>query len=260
MDLTGYRGDLKQVFQEFWFQLVGISGSRARAVDDEAIKVSFVDDHHLNVYTPRNSHALRFRGLPYRPGDSSRVVDAWLQFNEIVRGVELDGRDRPKYEIVESATRLQYIVEDRAEDGERIGLARQGVRFEFKETPDTNHPVFHAHFDPVCVASGATQDFYRVEEPEFLVPSYPRIPSAPIDVIGATYMLIHDHVPEILEDKEGWPSDTHTAIRKLPQFPESCFNPDPQDGNGMVCDWWYLHATSDEDGIPQRRVLLRELE
>lgn len=257
IELTGYRGDLKRVFQEFWFQLVGISGSCARSVDQEAITVGQVDEHHLNVYTPKNSHALRFRGLPYRPDDSSRVVDAWLQFNEIVRGRELNGPNRPTYEIVESATRIQYIVEDRAEDGERIGRARQGVRFEFKEHPDANHPVFHAHFDPVCVESGATQDYYRVEEPEFIIPSYPRIPSAPIDLVGATYMLLHDHVPEILEDDHGWPSDTHTAIQKLPNFPASCFSHDPQGGNGMFCDWWYLHATLNDDGFPQRRVLLR---
>lgn len=252
--LTGQHiAELKQAFSHFWNSVVGITGSPARGITDETITVNRVDDHRLDVCTPSDSQALWFRGLPFRPGDSSRTIDAWIQFEETVRGVEENGGVR--YEIERSVTRLVYAVQER-EDGERIGKARQGVHFDFKELPDGNHPVFHAQFDPSCIDTSAIEE-YQLQVGGKSAPSFPRVPSAPIDVAAVTYMILHDHKPNLLDEDEGWPSETHAALRKLPQFPSACFDPKPQGGNGMLCDWWYLHATSDDDGVPRREIVTR---
>lgn len=245
---------LESAFRDFWFQISGVPGSPARPFEGETIDVRRVDEHHLSIRTAEPS-SLWFRPLPYRPGNTSKVIDARIQFRETVRGIEENGDTR--FEIIESVTSLQHVTRI-TEDGEkRVGEARQGIHFDFKEFPDEHHPVFHAHFDPGCIKD--TDDDYADEFriPDFSAPDFPRIPSAPVDVAGATYMLLHDHKPDILEDDKGWPSQVHSAVQKLPRFPESCFQPIPQDGAGMFCDWWYVHATFDDDGVPKRRVLSR---
>ncbi len=246
---------LESAFNQFWFSICGIPGSPARAFDAGTVEVDRVDNHHLDIRTANGGAALWFRSLPHRPGDNSQVIDARIKFKERVRAVETDGDFR--FEIVESITKVQHIEREWDDDGDRVGEARQGVHFDFEESPKDNHPVFHAQFDPACIKGTETDYADRLEIPDFQAPDFPRIPSAPIDVVAATYILLHDHAPGILEEDMGWPSDTHSPLQKLPRFPEDCFHPEPQDGNGMVCDWWYLHATIDDGGIPERDILLR---
>lgn len=255
--------EVTQAFKEFWYELAGIAGSPARGLDADAIEVTNPEcspPSYLQAFTDTSSEgdpeALWFCGIPYRPGDISNDIDVRLQFNEEIQAI--DTMYGIRYEIVNAVIRIQYIKKEHVEDRGRIGQVIHGLHFDFNEMPESNHPVFHAQFEPNCISPRAPQQSYRVEPATRSTPSFPRVPSAPVDVAGAAYMILHDHTPNLLEDKHGWPSETHNAIQKLPQFPKHCFAPEPQNGTGMFADWWYLHATSDDEGVPRWDFLPRE--
>lgn len=239
--------DVRNPYKQFWGQLQNVSELSARGDFSEIFDV-VIDDGCISIET---QPSMWFRDLPYRFGDSSKVVDVFLQIKQKIRIVEQNGDYI--YEIKKSNVRIAHTkrVGDRADQQIQV---EQGIRFDFDLETQENHPVFHAHYNPNCI-SGSIPSRFSAEIPDRSYPEYPRIPSAPMDLPGAVFLIMNDHVPSVLDPSEGWPSEPKASLEALPEFPEECFSYHPQDGAKMLCDWWYVHGSNDSgEDNPTRSV------
>jgi hypothetical protein len=246
VDLTG--SDYSAVrtgYREFWNKLKQVPSINAVGSFDDIFEVEFKEDHI--AASTKDSRAFRFRSLPYRFGDRSRVIDVFIQVKQRVRAVQQDNEKR--YELKDSNVSLVHLKE---EDG--TAAIEQGVHFDFSLNTETNHPVFHAQYDPSSVDRNILPDQYDFDFGDRSFPNYPRIPSAPIDLPGAVFLILHDHVPTALSTLVGWPNGPKDAIPNLPQFPKECFEHAPQNGTPMTCDWWYIHGVQNDEDATRRAL------
>ena len=100
-----------------------------------------------------------------------------------------------------------------------------------------DHPIYHANFDMKCI------DLHFLKREGYTLPEwsnridYPRIPTAPIDLAGAIFLLLRDHLPELVE--KGWPAKIGNNANKLPHYPNGVLRRNTR--NGQVLDYlsWY---------------------
>lgn len=196
-----------------------------------------------------DSEAVVFNQIPSRPDQSFDVVDICIQFGLKVAAREIDGVKH--FEIQKSKTNILYID---TSEGRRYGEIESGFRFEFSTLPQADHPVFHTHYDTACISSEFLNDEYELDLTTQYSREYPRVPSAPMDITSVILLVLHDHQPSILNREEGWPPSTTSTLEKIPKFPATVFDPEPQGGKGMICDWWYRHQSPQNEGVFIRKV------
>jgi hypothetical protein len=68
----------------------------------------------------------------------------------------------------------------------------------------------------------------------------PRIPTPPMDLAAVVYVLLHDHLPEAVE--QGWPGPLKEALKALPQFSMQPLSHLLKPSAHLDCNCWYLHA------------------
>lgn len=220
----------------------------------EIIDTKYGGNPQTIISKTNDSQCLKLGPLPYRPGDTSRQVEIYLQYGLKIKAKDTDSERR--YEIVKSSTEMVYLKVT-SEDGDETRERVQGLHFDFELNSEgsrdaegrteANHPVFHAQYNPNCVDTAAIER-WNPDPHEVDYPDYPRIPCAPFDVVSVGYMILNDHLPTQIEANEGWPSEL--LHEHLPRFPTEAFDLDPQGGKPMVPEWWYIPNSVDRDGKP----------
>lgn len=220
----------------------------------ETIEIKYKDRKTIKSETV-DSECLRLGPLPYRPGDTSKQVEIYVQFGLTIKARDTNSGRR--YEIVKSSTEMVYLDVTEGEDGVETRERVQGLHFDFElnseasedgeDAQTANHPVFHAQYNPNCVDTAAIER-WDPEPHSVNYPEYPRIPCAPFDIVSVGYMVLNDHLPKRIRDHRGWPSEM--LHENLPRFPKKAFEFTPQGGRHMVPEWWYVPSSVDGEGQP----------
>lgn len=220
----------------------------------DTIETRYEDPRTIKSETV-DSECLRLGPVPYRPGDTSKQVEIYVQYGLTIKARETDSERR--YEIVKSSTEMVYLDVTEGEDGVETRERVQGLHFDFELNSEAsvddedgqtaNHPVFHAQYNPNCVDTDAIER-WDPEPHNVNYPEYPRIPCAPFDIVSVGYMILNDHLPGRIKEHGGWPSEMLHG--NLPRFPKEAFEFEPQGGRHMVPEWWYVPSSVDGDGQP----------
>ncbi|WP_336344797.1 hypothetical protein [Halalkalicoccus ordinarius] len=232
---------IKQAYGSFWDMFQSSQGVKAEGNSDD-IQV-MLDDGDVRVEIPGY---FKISELQYRRDRSDDLCDVCFQPELLIHGREYDGGLR--YEIGKSTTRVSYIRRqgNRQADGRFRAEIKQGMHYDFEAEPDARHPIFHVQYDPTAIDPGMLSEEYEVMNANEIAgehPDFPRIPSPPMDFAGILYLIIKDHEQG---ENATWPNKVLEFLRDLPTFPKWCFDPNPQAGNEMIPEWWYVHA----DGGP----------
>jgi hypothetical protein len=189
-------------YQSFWKHVVNLTEGRTRPLTDE---VSFRrDGDGIRVKT---ENPIIIREAPARQrGSKRRSFDIELNFNHFIQ----EGPEN-RLEIRKSNVQVHYKE------------TRKGVSCGFHFDLDLNrhHPIFHVQLDD--------REHGRFDAP--------RIPTAPIDLCGAIYMILHDHFSSKV--RGGWPEAIKVAVNALPRLPTRVFRAPA--GQQMSCTQWYPH-------------------
>jgi len=250
------KNKFKSRFEIFWNTFIGEVDKAEQNYAQEIF--GFDTDIKSGVISVETlpGEVIRFEQVPYRVEDNSEVLDVCVQFKERVKPIE---GDSDRLEIQESKVSVNYL---NTTSGQRSGEVEleTGLRFEFDPDPQDHHPVFHVHYDRRCIDSEVLTEEYGLNPDNDHIPSrgYPRVPSAPMDVLSVIQLVMHDHIPSEMSD-DGWPASLSDRLEDFPTFPSKSFKPGPQEGNPMVSDWWYVHQSIDDDGNRHRRIPLSRI-
>jgi hypothetical protein len=178
----------------------------------------------LNVATP----ALEIGGAKSRPNQHSKHrFKVFLESQCTIEGTG-DAKN-PTLVLTRCVVRVLWL-EDVAAD--KTPRSLRGLHFDYAE--DDHHPVFHVQVDD------------RVLPPEFIGVEYesdaqrietPRIPTAPMDLCAAVYMILHDHFSPLV--LQGWSTDAQRAIDGLPRLPCKPISDRVKERGYLDCIWWY---------------------
>lgn len=231
--------NIQRAYGTFWEMFRSSQGVKAEGTSDDIIVTK--DEGTIRVEVPTY---LKISDLQYRRDTPDDLFDICFQPELIIRGCQYD--DNIQYEIAKSTTRVSYLRRqgDREDDGRFPAEIKQGMHYDFESDPDARHPIFHVQYDPTAIDPEVFSQDYRItNEVADEHPDFPRIPSPPMDFVGVLYLIIKDHEQG---ENATWPNRVLNLLRDLPAFPKWCFNPNPQAGNEMIPEWWYVHA----DGGP----------
>jgi hypothetical protein len=245
------KNNFQSRFKNFWNNFVGEVDKAEQNYAQEIF--DFGTDTESGVISVQTlpEEVIRFEQVPYRVDDSSEVLDVCVQFKERVKPIE---GNTDCLEIQESKVSVNYL---NTTTGQRSGEVEleTGLRFEFDSDPQDHHPVFHVHYDRRCINSEVLTGRYGINPNDDDIPNrgYPRIPSAPMDVLSVIQLIMHDHIPSEISN-DGWPSSLSNLLEDFPTFPSHSFEPSPQGGNPMVSDWWYMHQSIDSKDNTHREI------
>ena len=209
-------------YETFWQKIVALTGGKVGAKSNKNPFSVILSDSNdcVDVSTRRPLELMGAKSRPdARSRESYRVA---LDMQCTVRsGAERD------YELERCTVRVLWLSTDAGRDVRPKAL--RGLHFDYEESKD-HHPVFHAQVNEGVIES---VDCERAPGPGM---GTPRIPTAPMDLCGAIYMLLHDHYSS--EVKQGWPENCRDVVGGLPRLPSTAFQEHVGDSL-MDCVWWY---------------------
>lgn len=235
-------GKVQNAYRSFWNAIVTLTDDKAQAVQPGAIVVERDPaSPYVLAHNPR--HALQFRGMSSRARQARESYDIYIQFWQRIAVSQIG--DERSYAAVESTVRVQYL-EARSDKDVRLEIAGNldpsrvitGVHYDLCPIGELHHPIFHAQFDMGCIEAQSLGRRYALPTGVTKCGA-PRIPSAPMDLPGVIYVILHDHLATKVA--KGWPASVRATIEKLPQFPRSSATRLDR-GAYLECPTWYLHA------------------
>lgn len=198
------------------------------------------------IATPTNTAALEFKGLPARHGEARADYDVYVQFRQRVQGIRI-GEGDVQYVAKECQVRVQYLqtrppneIEEEVAGGIDPARAYHGIHLDLSPPNVRHHPLFHVQVSVGCIPGESIGRRYLPTADDQHRCDSPRIPTAPLDLAGLVYVILHDHVPAAVV--KGWPPELRTAVTKLPRLPLESFAAYLRAGASMECPWWYQHA------------------
>ena len=230
--------ELRRAYVGFWDRVRPLTSGRAQQTAVANLSASLKPTGTIVIETIKPFVIL---GVPSRKMAPRRTdFDIYLALRQEVEG---DGDDYGdiKFKTIASNIRMIYL-DARTKDQVRRELegtldevkVHQGFHFDLSD--ESNHPVFHAQIDHACIHR---DDIGRRYLPTAQRSDVPRIPTAPLDFPGVTYVLLHDHFPDRVP--KGWTPAIREAMTALPRMPMSSFGGCLASGAQMECDWWYYH-------------------
>lgn len=228
---------IQQAYGTFWEMFKGSQGVKAEGTSDDIVVTK--DNGAIRVEVPT---FLKISDLQYRRDTTHDLFDICFQPELMIHGREVD--DGIRYEIAKSITRVSYLrrLGDREDDGRFPAEIKQGMHYDFESEPEARHPIFHVQYDPGAIDPRVLSQDYQITNADEVTgerPDFPRIPSPPMDFVGILYLIIKDHEQA---ENATWPNRVLDLLQDLPTFPKWCFDPNPQAGNEMIPEWWYVHA------------------
>ncbi|ELZ81778.1 hypothetical protein C453_17219 [Haloferax elongans ATCC BAA-1513] len=250
-----HQGEVFSKFNSFCNQLKNVLNVSVSNDPDLLIDIN-KSEEGLEVESPPGA-MFQFTGIPYPSDDGLEVQKLHIGavFEQTIVGRETD--DGIVYQTSKSTMRVVYL---KVLDGRNpsTGLfpaeIKNGYHFDFEFPPDDGHPIFHVQYDPESIELDVLEQQYAIQNEEIVdieVLDSPRIPSAPVDVGGLTYMLTKE-LPEEVE----WPGKLAGELEKLPKYPDECYEPEPQSNQCMLPEWWYVHA-SENSNLSRKTVATR---
>ncbi len=228
----------RRCYEDFWNKLVSITDGKAQPVSG-ALEGK-VDTEHAGcivIHTPKDRSSLQILGLPIR-GEThkSKYVDVFIQLRQLLRGVRRS-KNGLEFEIVSSVIRVQYV--DSCPIGTKDAHVLFWMHFDLETERRKNHPLYHAQVAQDLIPEGATERSYRDTKDGTRRLDVPKIPTAPMDLPGVVYMILHDHLPNLVDS--GWPRGIDENRNRLPRYSTSGFS-SSQPTRTINCSWWYDHA------------------
>lgn len=253
-----HQGEVFSKFNSFYNQLKNVLNVSVSNDSDLLIDINRGEEG-LEVESPPGA-MFQFTGIPYPSDDGveGQKLHIGAVFEQTVVGRETDCGI--VYQTSKSTMRVVYLKVLEGRDSS-TGLfpaeIKNGYHFDFEFPPDDGHPIFHVQYDPESIDLGVLEQQYTIQNEEIVdseVLDAPRIPSAPVDVAGLTYMLAKE-LPEEVE----WPGKLTGELEKLPKYPNECYEPGPQSNQCILPEWWYVHA-SDNNDLSEETVATRTMD
>lgn len=233
-------------YTQFWQKLISFTDGRAQEFPDKEMVVSLNRDSGgcICVETPQQTAALLIRGLPKKPDSIREDLDVFIQFRQLVQAESNDGDDC-EFIAINSNIRLMYL------ETQPIGIRQQrirngnqpnkdkvycGLHFDLSGEDQYDHPLYHAQFDTSCIVPRAVDNRYDGTQ-HGIHSSYPRIPTAPMDLGAIVYLILRDHLPKRV--RNGWPKKLRKAAYALPHLPSNHFQVHLRPQRKIDSLWWY---------------------
>jgi hypothetical protein len=216
---------VQAAYSTFWEKITKLTSGKAKRLDRQKLSVNLDDRKRIIVDTG----ALEIGGASSRPSKhhSKQRFNIFLQSQCTIEGTG-DSRD-PTLVLRQCVVRVLWLEEVAADKKPR---SVRGLHFDYAE--DDHHPIFHVQVDdrvltPAFIGVDYECDATRVETP--------RIPTAPIDLCAAVYMILHDHFSPLI--LQGWSVDTQRAIAGIPRLPCKPITDRVKEHSVLDCVWWY---------------------
>ena len=235
---------LTSVYVNFWNSIrVSLNGYAEQASNND------IEVHSVNgKLKVKSKTPFWMTGLPNRrdrrnPG----IIDVAITFEQEVI-VKNDHKGDRYLEAVVSYVRMLYL-ENYDEVKRKIGKngnyksqVLSGFHFDLVDQENKNmdwydHPIYHANFDLKCIDLGSLRKEGYVLPVNQRRIDYPRIPTAPINLAGAIFLLLRDHLPDSVE--KGWPEMIQKSVSKLPLYPSGILSKYLRDDRYLDCLSWY---------------------
>lgn len=237
--LTGrHIPQVRAVYRTFWEKVRRATGGAAKALDANWPDVQAGDDG-LAVSTG----ALELTGAKSRPGArAKRRYRILVESQSIVDGV--GDVNHPQFFLAGCVVRVLWFPQDVTGDAAQKSLL--GIHFDLAS--DDHHPVFHAQIDDAAIAPSVAGEYFKSGK-KF---ETPRIPTAPMDLCGTVYMLLHDHFADTV--MAGWTPECARAVEGMPRLPCAPIIERLKEQARLDCAHWYPQHRAGYTGRPNSGV------
>lgn len=215
---------LRDGYVNFWNSIYRLTNGYSKSASSSDVDVWSVSNEKLKV---ESKSPFWMTGLPNRRRGSAGDVDVAITFEQEV-SVMQPPRSNKYFEAVRSYVRILYlenyemVTRKIRDDSNYKSSVLSGFHFDLVDQENGSagydHPIYHANFDTKCIdLNSLGREGYKLPS-ELSRIDYPRIPTAPIDLAGATFLILRDHLPDLVE--RGWPNGIQRNVSKLPRYPE----------------------------------------
>ena len=217
---------VKNAYMAFWEKVTKLTGAQAKRFDRQKLKVTLdAKTKRIMVTTPM----LEIHGASSRPNARSKHrYKIFLESQCTIEGV--GNAKSPTFVLTRCTVRVLWIEDDVAAD--KTPKALRGLHFDYAE--DDHHPVFHVQVDDHVLKPEGVDVEYNVDVKRH---ETPRIPTAPMDLCGTVYMILHDHFSSAV--LQGWGEECLQAIESMPKLPCKPISDKVKERGRLDCAWWY---------------------
>jgi hypothetical protein len=186
---------------------------------------------------------IRILGLPARGVCDCSTFDVYITGKQVVRkglvqGVEAWFTVHSEFDVLYLNALEQSDVKRAWREETRNSHAYGGFRFTVDLASESrfHRPDSHVQYNIDTFQEAMIKRLYKDGDAAWrrrAAHGYPRVPSAPVDLVGLIYVLLHQHREEAV--KEGWPADVRRTLNDLPTFHLDV-------DERSRCATWYAHS------------------
>lgn len=253
--LPTYVGDayeLLDAYADFWKRVGRLASKPVRPAALKVEPVREVEGESLRINIGR-AEPLAILGVPSGGVRGTNGFDVYLSGTQVVRKVKGACDDEHIWITVKSEFEILYLnalenSEARTawRRNEKISTAFVGYQFVVDTATHcrAHYPDCHARYSLDVLKESAIQRLYRDDDDSWACRAThgrPIVPSAPLDLVGLLYVVLHQHDPSGVSN--GWPRDMKDVLARLPTFR---LDLDERSSYGR----WYEHSHSTPDDAP----------
>ena len=218
--------ELVEAYSEFWREFVKLAD---RKVTPSALTISPIQlkpGLTLGLDFGRGTGPIALLGITSKGAPRTSALDIYLAGTQVVSRIRDAGDIR--WVILRSEFDLLYLnalenaVMRRAwREKARPSVAYAGYKFvsNLLEPMAVHYPDCHAKYNLDAIEEEAIERVYKEDHAGWDARArhgQPQIPSAPLDLVGLLYMVLHCHLGISVE--KGWPKKIGRVIERLPAF------------------------------------------